>query len=187
MTSERGFHQAARLNGALWVTGGISQWNHHGARTTLATTELIYPNGTIVNGPKLPTVREQHCMVNLHDNRVMILGGSIYPTGSVKNVIIYDPTSDTFSDAPSLLFERQHAGCALFYSPLHDNRPVVFAVGGFGEDAATTEILDYTHTNSWEQSEYLCHLYFILIQTITFNMIFKCHLANSSETRLKMF
>ena len=178
MTSERGLHRAAQLNGALWVTGGIQR---HSEDTALATTELVYPNGTVVNGPKLPTVREKHCMVNLHDNRVMILGGS------VKNVIIYDPTSDTFSDAPSLLFERQHAGCALFYSPLHDNRPVVFAVGGFGEDAATTEILDYTHTNSWEQSEYLCHLYFILIQTITFNMIFKCHLANSSETRLKMF
>ena len=183
MTSKRGFHRAARLNGALWVTGGMRLHNQY---TTLATTELIYPNGTVVNGPNLPTVRKSHCMVNLHDGRVMILSGN-YPISTVKNVIIYDPTSKTFSDAPSLLFERQNAGCALFYSPLHDNRPVVLAVGGSDQDAATTEILDYTHTNSWEQSEYLCHLYFILIQTITINIIFKCHLANSSETRLKMF
>ena len=191
MNSRRGFHRAARLNGALWVTGGMPI---HSIATTLATTELIYPNGTIVNGPNLPTVRKGHCMVNLHDDRVMILGGQKNIGSTVKNVIIYDPTSKTFSESsyfhPSLLFERAHAGCALFYSPLHDNRPVVLAVGGSGQDGATAEILDYTRRgvrpNSWEQSENLRHLYLILIHTLTL-YIFKCHLANSSETRLKRF
>ena len=33
---------------------------------------------------------------------------------------------------------RQRAACGWFYSPLHNNRPVVFAVGGDNE--ATAEV-----------------------------------------------
>ena len=45
---------------------------------------------------------------------------------------------------------RKESGCALFTSPLHGDRPVVLIVGGQGLNKA--EILDYTVTDTWEQS-----------------------------------
>ena len=44
----------------------------------LASTELVSQDGTISYGTPLPAARYGHCMVTLHDGRVMILGG--YPT-----------------------------------------------------------------------------------------------------------
>ena len=41
----------------------------------LASTELVSQDGTISDGTPLPVAREEHCMVTLHDGRVMILGG----------------------------------------------------------------------------------------------------------------
>ena len=49
-----------------------------------------------------------------------------------------------------MIYDRWEAGCALFNSGLHGNRPVVLAVGG---GSATAEIFDYTIANNWEQSE----------------------------------
>ena len=42
----------------------------------LASTELVKKDGTISVGPPLPEAQEDHCMVTLHDGRVMILGGA---------------------------------------------------------------------------------------------------------------
>ena len=44
----------------------------------LASTEMVKQDGTISYGTPLPAARYGHCMVTLHDGRVMILGG--YPT-----------------------------------------------------------------------------------------------------------
>ena len=45
-------------------------------RGDLANTELVSQDGTISYGTPLPAPRTGHCMVTLHDGRVMILGGS---------------------------------------------------------------------------------------------------------------
>ena len=81
----------------------------------------------------------------------MILGGS------QSSVLIFNPEDNTFTTGPSLLYQRYYAGCTLFMSPMHQNRPVVLAVGGHGQSNA--EVLDYTITNAaWEESK-LAHLY----------------------------
>ena len=49
--------------------------------TGLASTELVSQDGTISDGTPLPVARSHHCMVTLHDGRVMILGGM---PGSVR-------------------------------------------------------------------------------------------------------
>ena len=125
----------------LWVTGGQS-------RGDLASTELIHPNGTVTNGPSLPAARHGHCMVNLPDGRILIIGAES-PRSLSKNVLFFDPVDNSFTPGPSMLFDRKHAGCTLFYSPLHGNRPVVFVA------KQTAEIYDYTKTNAWEQSKYI--------------------------------
>ena len=44
----------------------------------LASTELVSQDETISEGTPLPVARASHCMVTLHDGRVMILGGQPY-------------------------------------------------------------------------------------------------------------
>ena len=151
MSVARSDFASVPMTGALWVTGGSTRKGLQVAKSEDITTEFIYLNGTVLPGPDLPSPRDDHCMVTLHDNRVMILGSDNGTTDS-KSVIIYEPDTKIFSAAPSLQFDRNGAACALFYSPLHENRPVVLAVGGYNTD--TAEIYDYTHSNEWEQSKH---------------------------------
>ena len=51
-------------------------------------------------------------------------------------------------------------GCATFNSPMHENREVVLAVGGYWE--ATAEVLDYTQPNpAWTESIYYLFIYIL--------------------------
>ena len=118
----------------------------------IQAAEVIHQNGTVTSGPPLPAGRSSHCMVNLHDGRIGILGG--YPSLNKKSVKIYNPANNTFTDGPRLYYDRNNAGCALFFSPMHDNRPVIMIAGGFYQAAA--EVLDYTISNAWEQSRHIC-------------------------------
>ena len=145
MTSKRQVHVSTVVKNALFITGG---WD--GSR--LATTEYIYANGTVVSGPNLPEARSDHCSVTLHDGKVMILGAS-YRSSLRRNVIIMDPADNSFTTGPSMSYGRDRAGCTLFYSPLHNGRPVVLAAGG--TDEATAEVYDYTYANQWQTSMYL--------------------------------
>ena len=118
----------------------------------LATTEYIYANGTVQSGPNLPEARSGHCSVTLHDGKVMILGAD-YPSSLRRNVIIMDPADNSFSTGPALSYGREYAACTLFYSPLHNGRPVVLAAGGW--EQTTAEVYDYTYANQWQTSMHL--------------------------------
>ena len=49
--------------------------------------------------------------------------------------------------------DRTELACALFHSPMHDNRPVVLALGGC-HSGLTAEILDYSIVGAvWEYSK----------------------------------
>ena len=128
----------APMNGGLWLTGG-----YDGA-SALSSTELVYPNGTVLYGPNLPAPRQGHCVVTLHNGLVMIIGG--WPDH--KSVITFDPVNNSFDTGPpSTNYDRKRSACTLFYSPMHDNRPVVLTAGGYGQ--TTSEIYDYTIASSW--------------------------------------
>ena len=74
----------------------------------------------------------------------------------VLDAIIFDPESSTFSSVGSTTYPHKGAGCALFYSPKHKNRPTVF-IGGSNDTSFDNraEILDYTVNNSiWEKRMY---------------------------------
>ena len=145
MTTKRDDSASVPVNGRLLVLGG---WG--GVR--LATTEYISPSGDATQpGPDLPVPRDSHCAVVLSSGQVMLLGG--YPDR--KSAIIFHPESETFDQSlPPMLYNRRNFGCASFYSPLHGNREVVLAVGGYGQ--ATAEILDYSQPNTnWTESNYV--------------------------------
>ena len=70
-------------------------------------------------------------------------------------MLFYNPDIDGFETGPSLdaTNGRTEGACTLFYSPLHENRPVVLAVGG--QSNPTPQLLDYSSENAvWENSKY---------------------------------
>ena len=68
------------------MTGGLD-----GSWTTLSSTVFVYTNGTVETGPQLPEARSGHCMVTLHDGKVLILGANPNSPSLYRNVIIFDP------------------------------------------------------------------------------------------------
>ena len=135
-------HASVSVPEGVWFTGGYDGENW------MNTTEIVYKNGTVVQGPQLPTVKADHCMVDLQDGRYMFIGG--WPER--KEVLIFDWDTKTFSRGPSIIKNRRYHGCTLFHSPLHENRPVVVTMGGF--DERSSEILDFTNPDAvWQQSK----------------------------------
>ena len=80
----RYWHASVELDGGLWVTGGSV------GRNTLSSTEMVYGDGSVVHGPDLPSLRHGHCMVDLLDGRIMLIGG--VPTYISNEVWFYHPS-----------------------------------------------------------------------------------------------
>ena len=151
MNNKRVFHSSALTTKGIFITGGNNENNDR-----LDSTEYVSTDGVVTDGPKLPAARSHHCMVTLHDGKVMIIGG--YSTSNKKSMIIFDPEDNTFDNGPDLNYNRDNAGCTIFRSPKHKNRHVVLAAGGY--EQSTAEILDYTNpnANAWEESKYIYQL-----------------------------
>ena len=117
------------------------------------TSEFLSLDGSVMPGPNLPNGgRVYHCAVLLHHGKAMILGGS--DNSIKKSAIIYDPSDNSFTDAPDMISGRAASGCALMRSNLHNNRPVVLTVGGYY--GGLPEMLDYTTIGAtWEQSKFV--------------------------------
>ena len=148
MTSRRSIHAATVINDTLFISGGVD-----GSFNDLASTEFIHANGSVTSGPNLPVARHGHCMVTLHDSKVIIIGAN-YPTSLYKNVLVFDPADNSYTTRPSMSYERRNSACTLFHSDLHNGRPVVLAAGGIGQ--TTAEVYDYTtNSNQWETSIHL--------------------------------
>ena len=89
--------------------------------------------------------------MTLHDGKVMIIGG-VGSSISLKTILIFSPNNNSFAQGPSMIHTRFHFACTLFYSPMHDNRPVVLSAGGSSQ--STAEVLDYTTANAvWQESK----------------------------------
>ncbi len=100
MKSRRSYHAATVVKDALFISGGYYNGN-------LASTEFIHADGTVTNGPNLPVARYGHCMVTLHDGKVIIIGG--YPSSLYKNVLVFDPADNSFTTGPSLSYNKRYA------------------------------------------------------------------------------
>ena len=58
-------------NSILWITGG----DRNGHLPTLDTTEYVYWDGRVEMGPKLPRRSKKHCLVELGNDYIMLIGG----------------------------------------------------------------------------------------------------------------
>ena len=148
MTEKRMRSASVVINGSLFVMGGF-RGHSLGAQSS---TEYISPDGYASQpGPELPSARYGHCAVMLSTGQVMLLGGQDLES---KSVITFDHHTETFNTSlPPLKFDREHFGCAVFNSAMHENREVVLAVGGGIQ--ATAEVWDYTQPNAeWTESNY---------------------------------
>ena len=117
-------------------------------------------DGSVVEGPDLivegsdrPAEFIKHCMVELNNGSIMIMGAKYYH----NKTFLFDPTTKEFIQFHDMLKAREFAGCALFNCPKHGDRPVVAIGGGETPEAplkSTIEVLDYTIEGStWELSK----------------------------------
>ena len=66
-----------------------------------------------------------NCVTKLHNGTIMFVGGF----KNRKTTIFYEPSLKSFSYGPDMIFARHDPGCTLFYSPMHNGRPVVIVTG----------------------------------------------------------
>ena len=83
LTARRYQYAASVIKDTLFISGGQDFF-------TLASTEFIHADGSVTSGPNLPVARWGHCMVTLHDSKVIIIGARS-PSSLYKNVLVYDP------------------------------------------------------------------------------------------------
>ena len=73
--------------------------------------------------------------------------------------MIFDASDNSFingADSPYYLIDGV---CTIFHSAMHENRPVVFAVGSVVKpkphpSVNKAQLLDYTLKNTWEESKH---------------------------------
>ena len=126
------------------MTGGVGGDN-------LSSTEMVYGNGSVVRGPPLPSKRYGHCMVDLLDGRIMIIGG--YPT-SLDETWFYYPSNGSFVQGPPLKKGREQHACTVFQSSMHQLS--VLVAGGYnGSQIRSVEVLNLSNPSAaWMESEY---------------------------------
>lgn len=104
MPSGRSSHDAAVMDGKLYVVGG---WNMQGAdSTTWHTTALVCDlNNPELKWEELPTPPFQRRAVSLaaFDGRIFVMGGMTEADSTTTEVGVFDPASGTWSAAPTLL------------------------------------------------------------------------------------
>lgn len=130
----------------LFITGGYT-----GIRNPEETSSTEYFNGVTGKsrrGPDLPKAESYHCMVILHNNTIMIIGGAGI-RGQTSYVYTFNPKTLEYRTLPEKRELPTNFGCAIFKSANHENRPVVF-IGG-GSQIKSAELMDYTKTQTWEK------------------------------------
>ena len=156
MAETRKLFAVAELEGGLWAMGGLIT---NGKDSMDSSTEIIYPDGTILDGPELPEARAGHCAVTLPNGKVVIMGGKTSQSVVTKDVLFYDPsTSNYTSGHHQMAYEHEMFACTHFYSDKHLGRPVILSAGGSSAGGSSkAEIYDYVN-GCWEDSKlFLSH------------------------------
>jgi len=123
---------------ALWVTGGDNS-NYDSVKTT----ELIYLDGTVKNGPELPEAMASHCIAQ-YEGKTFFVGKE--KLWQVDNLDINNLDNIQWKVGPTYNLKRQYAGCGIVKSDQHGGRPLLVVAGGNGDSASkkTSEYLDFT-------------------------------------------
>ena len=151
----RALPASAIVEDKLWVIGGGAGIYGNGIKST----EFIYPNGKSVPGPNLPAPRIGPCLINLLDGRYLVAGGGRLGSDALDShtdVWIYDSRNGSFMNGPPIIRGTMNPACTLFYSPLHDNRPVAMVIIETNDQVPIhVEVLDFTRRSAvWENCKY---------------------------------
>ena len=139
------------INGTLLLTGGYT-----GSYVT-SKTQIVSADSMLHYGPNLLEPRYHHCAVNLLDGRFLVIGGSFRDRGSDRGRGLLTTEFHDFGNGsayygPSLPSIRIDPACALFHSPLHNNRSVVLVIG---KSYQPLFVLDFTQPlATWKTCEY---------------------------------
>ena len=117
-------------------------------------SEFLYSDGSTEDGPDLYMSDGNGdfgmCAVTLSTGNVMLMGGEL----NQQRVGVFNPTTGSYTSMAELNFDRYFSACTTFYSAKHGQREVVYIGGGDNNGGyKTVEILDYTLTETWEQSK----------------------------------
>lgn len=134
MSEPRSFSSSIVIEDMIWITGGYNN------NQTLTSTEQIFLNKTVREGPKLEEPKESHCMAS-HENKIFIIGGSKshpHDSAPLNQVQMYN--GDDLFEIPinvsAMAYNRKNHACTIFQSQIHG--------GGDSKEASTTaEILDF--------------------------------------------
>jgi len=144
MAKKRKEFAVAELNGGVWAMGGKTTLS---SSSMQSSSEIIYADGTILDGPDLPAARAKHCAVTLPNGKVVIMGGRTSQSEVSKDVLIYDPSTSTYTSAPQMAYGHENFACVYFHSDKHGGRPVILSAGG--SSLSKAEIYDYVN-GIWE-------------------------------------
>ncbi|MFO1063388.1 MAG: hypothetical protein U0892_05930 [Pirellulales bacterium] len=107
----RSSHDAAIIGTSIYVAGG---WNLQGDgntnwHTTAWTIDLSQADPKWVRMPDPLFVRRALALI-AHENQLFVVGGMDKDGGPTKAVTIYDPKTQTWSEAPDIIGEKNMAG-----------------------------------------------------------------------------
>ncbi len=150
MNIARGDHTATLLrNGKVLVTGGSS------SSGTLDTAEVYDPSTSAwtLTSNIMPNKRADHTATLLADGKVLAVGGwNTTGTNVIRGCDIYDPATNTWTTAGTLVTARRFHSATLLF----DGR--VLAVGGDTTAALKTSELYDPATNKWTQQVSQMHV-----------------------------
>ena len=132
------FAAATVINGQWWVTGGMNLYGQ-----SIATTQVL-KNTSKSFEPFVNLTKSTgyHNLVQMDENKTMLLGGSFLPEHETH---IFHLANNTWSKGPTLLRGRTIGQAGLVKFP--NGSSMIVAASGIYE--LTTEFLDMNGENTW--------------------------------------
>ncbi len=131
----------------LWITGGQGP----SGGPNLESTEYVTLEGS-TPGPDLPNPTYGHCLIQVDESTVMLVGG-VDQEASVYTCTI--PGCSSWTQAPSLLKGRYFASCGTIRDSTDGSRMAVVA-GGYSATLSarldSVEFMDLDSMDSWTDS-----------------------------------
>ncbi len=117
-------------NERLWITGG-GTGGDFGCKHDLFTTEFVYLNGTVEQGPDLPNSEEtnSHCLVKIDDDTVSMTGGIDTGLSWVFNITEY-----RWISGPNMMAPREGHFCGWLRDRADPGKKLLVALGGYDHE-----------------------------------------------------
>ena len=113
-----------------WVDSSISQ-----------TSETVNVDGSVSDGPELPTAVWQHSMTSINDTVSLLSGGGTNTHSTSAKTWYYNHDTETFTSGPDLMEGRNRFGSAMNVDKVTKAKIAVVTGGWGGYYMDSTELL----------------------------------------------